>query len=108
MVQFHRGQGCEGRVSTSIGVQPSTIPHTWTASSPAPQRSIFRKDLASRVHSQVWLEWVVGVLLWRIFDQEMFMRQAFGDEWDAYARRTWRLIPFVYGWAWQTRENSPQ
>jgi protein-S-isoprenylcysteine O-methyltransferase Ste14 len=36
------------------------------------------------------------VLLWRIRDEEALMAEEFGAEWDAYARRTWRLAPFVY------------
>jgi protein-S-isoprenylcysteine O-methyltransferase Ste14 len=36
------------------------------------------------------------VLLWRIYDEEAFMHQEFWTEWEAYSRRSWRLIPFVY------------
>ncbi len=36
------------------------------------------------------------VLLWRIHDEEAFMQQAFGAEWETYARASWRLVPFVY------------
>jgi protein-S-isoprenylcysteine O-methyltransferase Ste14 len=36
------------------------------------------------------------VLLWRIGDEEALMHKAFGAEWEAYARRSWRVIPFVY------------
>ncbi len=36
------------------------------------------------------------VLLWRIHDEEAFMHQAFGIEWEAYTHTSWRLIPFVY------------
>lgn len=36
------------------------------------------------------------VLLWRIDDEEALMHQAFGTDWEAYAQRSWRLIPFVY------------
>jgi protein-S-isoprenylcysteine O-methyltransferase Ste14 len=36
------------------------------------------------------------VLLWRIQDEEALMRQEFGEEWDAYARQSWHLIPFLY------------
>lgn len=38
----------------------------------------------------------LAVLLWRIYDEEGLMRKEFGAEWDAYARRSWRLLPFVY------------
>ena len=36
------------------------------------------------------------VLLWRIHDEEAFMLQAFGTDWETYTKRSWRLVPFVY------------
>jgi protein-S-isoprenylcysteine O-methyltransferase Ste14 len=36
------------------------------------------------------------ILAWRIRDEEALLRREFGAEWDAYARRSRRLIPFVY------------
>jgi protein-S-isoprenylcysteine O-methyltransferase Ste14 len=36
------------------------------------------------------------VLLWRIHDEEELLRHEFAAEWDAYARASWRLLPFVY------------
>ncbi|KAB2865148.1 MAG: isoprenylcysteine carboxylmethyltransferase family protein, partial [Anaerolineae bacterium] len=39
---------------------------------------------------------LIGVLLWRIRDEEALMRQEFGAEWDAYAEKSWRLIPYLY------------
>jgi protein-S-isoprenylcysteine O-methyltransferase Ste14 len=39
---------------------------------------------------------VLGILLFRIHDEERLMGQAFGQEWQDYARHTWRLVPFVY------------
>ncbi len=36
------------------------------------------------------------VLLWRIRDEEALMAEEFGEEWAAYARRSWRLLPWVY------------
>lgn len=38
----------------------------------------------------------LGVLLWRIFDEEKLMRDTFKEKWDNYAAKSWRLIPFVY------------
>lgn len=35
-------------------------------------------------------------LLWRIHDEEALLHEAFGAEWEAYARRTARLIPPIY------------
>jgi protein-S-isoprenylcysteine O-methyltransferase Ste14 len=35
-------------------------------------------------------------LLARIRAEERLLRGQFGDEYDAYRRRTWRLIPGVY------------
>lgn len=37
-----------------------------------------------------------AVLIWRIRDEEALMRTQFGAEWDAYCRRSWRLLPRVY------------
>lgn len=39
---------------------------------------------------------LIGVLLWRIHDEEALMHQAFGAEWEAYMQKSWRLIPLVY------------
>jgi protein-S-isoprenylcysteine O-methyltransferase Ste14 len=39
---------------------------------------------------------VLLVLLWRIADEEALLREAFGAEWDGYARRTRRLVPLVW------------
>jgi protein-S-isoprenylcysteine O-methyltransferase Ste14 len=39
---------------------------------------------------------LVGVLAWRIHDEEALLRKQLGDEWEAYSKRSWRLIPFVY------------
>jgi len=36
------------------------------------------------------------VLVWRIHDEETLMHQQFGGEREAYCKRSWRLIPFVY------------
>jgi protein-S-isoprenylcysteine O-methyltransferase Ste14 len=39
---------------------------------------------------------LVLVLLWRIHDEEALLRQEFGSQWETYAHKSWRLIPFVY------------
>jgi protein-S-isoprenylcysteine O-methyltransferase Ste14 len=39
---------------------------------------------------------LVGILLWRIQDEETLLHQEFGADWDAYTRKSWRLIPFIY------------
>jgi len=36
------------------------------------------------------------VLIWRIFTEEALMRQKFGEEWDEYCKKTWRICPFVF------------
>ncbi len=38
----------------------------------------------------------VGVILWRIHDEEALMHREFGGEWEEYAGKRWRLVPFVY------------
>ena len=37
-----------------------------------------------------------GVLLWRIRDEEGLLRRHFGPDWEAYARKSWRMVPFVF------------
>ena len=39
---------------------------------------------------------LAGVLLWRIQDEEALLHQEFGAQWEAYARQSRRLIPFIY------------
>jgi protein-S-isoprenylcysteine O-methyltransferase Ste14 len=36
------------------------------------------------------------VLFWRIHDEEALMHQQFGAEWEGYARRSSRLVPFLF------------
>ena len=36
------------------------------------------------------------VLLWRIHDEEKLLREEFAAAWEAYAQRSWRLVPFLY------------
>jgi protein-S-isoprenylcysteine O-methyltransferase Ste14 len=36
------------------------------------------------------------VLLWRVFAEEALMHQEFGEEWNAYCKRSWRIVPFVF------------
>ncbi len=38
----------------------------------------------------------VGVILWRIHDEEALMQREFGSEWEDYARKRWRLVPYLY------------
>jgi protein-S-isoprenylcysteine O-methyltransferase Ste14 len=37
-----------------------------------------------------------GLLLERMKDEEALMHQEFGAEWEAYCKRSWRLIPHIY------------
>jgi protein-S-isoprenylcysteine O-methyltransferase Ste14 len=39
---------------------------------------------------------LIGVLLWRIYDEEALMHAEFGEEWEAYCRTTKRLVPFIF------------
>jgi protein-S-isoprenylcysteine O-methyltransferase Ste14 len=38
----------------------------------------------------------VAVFLFRIRDEEALLQREFGQEWEAYCRHSWRLIPFLY------------
>ena len=60
---------------------------------------LFNVGIALIFHSWLALILVAAlaiVLLWRIHDEEAFMQQAFGTEWETYARTSWRIVPFVY------------
>jgi protein-S-isoprenylcysteine O-methyltransferase Ste14 len=37
-----------------------------------------------------------ALFIWRIADEERLMHQEFGNCWETYSRRTWRLVPFLY------------
>ena len=39
--------------------------------------------------------YMVGTL-WRIADEERLLAEAFGQEYERYQARTWRLLPFIY------------
>jgi protein-S-isoprenylcysteine O-methyltransferase Ste14 len=39
---------------------------------------------------------VVAIILLRIRDEEALMQREFGQEWEAYCQKSWRLIPGVY------------
>lgn len=48
-----------------------------------------------------WIGLVVSVyflamLIYRIQDEEATMHKEFGAEWEAYCKRSWRLIPYVF------------
>jgi protein-S-isoprenylcysteine O-methyltransferase Ste14 len=46
----------------------------------------------------IWLAlplYLVGTL-WRVHDEEQLLREAFGEEYQRYQARTWRLVPFIY------------
>jgi protein-S-isoprenylcysteine O-methyltransferase Ste14 len=36
------------------------------------------------------------VLAWRIYAEEALMQQEFGEEWMAYRKHSWRIIPFIF------------
>jgi protein-S-isoprenylcysteine O-methyltransferase Ste14 len=38
----------------------------------------------------------LGVLLFRINDEETLMQAEFGSDWEAYRQRSWRMIPYLY------------
>jgi protein-S-isoprenylcysteine O-methyltransferase Ste14 len=38
----------------------------------------------------------LGVLLFRINDEETLMQAEFGSDWEAYCQRSWRMIPYLY------------
>jgi protein-S-isoprenylcysteine O-methyltransferase Ste14 len=38
----------------------------------------------------------LGLLLYRIRDEETLMHEEFGGAWEAYCSRSWRLLPYIY------------
>ena len=38
----------------------------------------------------------LGVILFRIRDEESVLHNEFGLQWEAYCQRSWRLIPYIY------------
>ncbi|MDJ0756617.1 MAG: isoprenylcysteine carboxylmethyltransferase family protein [Ardenticatenaceae bacterium] len=38
----------------------------------------------------------VGIILYRIRDEEVLMHAEFGAVWETYTERSWRLIPYLY------------
>jgi protein-S-isoprenylcysteine O-methyltransferase Ste14 len=38
----------------------------------------------------------LGVIEFRIKDEEALMHQEFGQEWEAYCKQSWRLMPYLY------------
>jgi protein-S-isoprenylcysteine O-methyltransferase Ste14 len=60
---------------------------------------VFNVGLCLVFHSWlalITLAFLAIVLLWRIHDEEIFMHREFGGEWDTYAGKSWRLIPYIY------------
>lgn len=60
---------------------------------------VFTLGFALVFHSGLGLALVAAetlVLLWRIRDEEALLRREFGPAWEAYAERSWRLIPFLF------------
>lgn len=39
---------------------------------------------------------LLSLFVWRIHDEEGLLHREFGPAWEAYARRSWRLLPFAY------------
>jgi len=39
---------------------------------------------------------IVASLIFRIRDEEALLHKEFGSEWEAYGKRSWRFIPYLY------------
>lgn len=52
--------------------------------------------LQSVLGALVALPVVGAVVVWRISTEERMLRAAFGESFERYAQRSWRLLPFVY------------
>lgn len=55
---------------------------------------------ASKLFAIAWGGWsliLATILVGRVSAEDEILRKEFGEEWEAYARRTpYRLIPFIY------------
>ncbi len=38
----------------------------------------------------------IGLILFRIQDEEKCMLREFGEDWDTYCKNSWRMLPFLY------------
>jgi protein-S-isoprenylcysteine O-methyltransferase Ste14 len=38
----------------------------------------------------------LSIILYRIKDEEALMHKEFGEEWEAYCKSSWRLLPYIY------------
>lgn len=52
---------------------------------------VFRSWLAILVVSALGI-----VLIWRVYAEEALMQQEFGAAWEAYCKKSWRILPFVF------------
>jgi protein-S-isoprenylcysteine O-methyltransferase Ste14 len=39
---------------------------------------------------------MLALLIWRMNAEERLLTSEFGEEYEVYKRRTWRLVPYVY------------
>ncbi len=39
---------------------------------------------------------LTGVLIWRVYAEEDLLHQEFGENWEAYRKKSWRILPFVF------------
>jgi protein-S-isoprenylcysteine O-methyltransferase Ste14 len=39
---------------------------------------------------------ILGIIFFRIHDEEALLHQTFGVEWETYCQRSWRLLPYIY------------
>lgn len=44
----------------------------------------------------LWSALMENILMKRAKEEEMMLKHHFGRDWDVYANKHWRLIPFVY------------
>jgi protein-S-isoprenylcysteine O-methyltransferase Ste14 len=42
------------------------------------------------------LPFLLGLLIFRLSDEQKLLREEFGPQWEEYVQRSWRLMPFIY------------
>ena len=93
-----------GLYTTQLGIQPghrliTTGPYRWLRHPGYLSNLLSLTGIGLALSSLIGLALaalVVPLLLHRIAHEEAMLRDAFGDAYRAYQRRSWRLLPFVW------------
>ena len=75
-------------------VTTSFAPGSWYA------ESVGWKSLGSKAFTALWTTWsllIPALLMTRVSKEDEVMREQFGEEWEAWVKRTpYKLVPYIY------------